>query len=47
MAGYAAMGINASHLLAASIMAAPAGLIVSKIIFPETETPITKGKIKL
>ncbi|QGU95917.1 NupC/NupG family nucleoside CNT transporter [Clostridium bovifaecis] len=46
MAGYVAMGISASHLLAASIMAAPAGLIVSKIIFPETETPATKGKIE-
>lgn len=47
MAGYVAMGINASHLLAASIMAAPAGLIVSKIIFPETETPATKGETNL
>lgn len=47
MAGYVAMGISASHLLAASIMAAPAGLIVSKIIFPETEEPATKGKIEL
>lgn len=46
MAGYVAMGINASHLLAASIMAAPGGLIVSKIIFPETETPVTKGETK-
>lgn len=27
--------------------AAPAGLIVSKIIFPETEEPATKGKIEL
>lgn len=47
MAGYVAMGISASHLLVASIMAAPAGLIVSKIIFPETEEPATKGKIEL
>ena len=43
MAGYVAMGINAGNLLAASIMAAPAGLVVSKIICPETEEPATKG----
>jgi len=31
----------AGHLMAASIMSAPAALVVSKIIFPETETPET------
>ncbi|MGM8277439.1 nucleoside transporter C-terminal domain-containing protein, partial (plasmid) [Clostridium perfringens] len=30
-------------LLAASIMAAPAGLILAKILVPETEVPETKG----
>jgi concentrative nucleoside transporter, CNT family len=33
----------ASHLLAASVMNAPAGLILSKIILPETEVPETRG----
>ncbi|MGL5151965.1 MAG: NupC/NupG family nucleoside CNT transporter [Clostridium sp.] len=42
MAGYVAMGVNAGHLLAASIMAAPAGLILAKILVPETEEPETK-----
>lgn len=42
MAGYVAMGINAGHLLAASIMAAPAGLVFAKILVPETEEPETK-----
>lgn len=42
MAGYIAMGINAGHLLAASIMAAPAGLVLAKILVPETEEPETK-----
>ncbi len=37
----------ATHLLGASVMAAPAGLIMSKIIYPETETPKTKGEIKV
>jgi CNT family concentrative nucleoside transporter len=31
----------ASHLLAASVMNAPAGLYLSKILMPETETPVT------
>jgi len=33
----------ASHLLAASVMNAPAGLILSKIIVPETEVPETRA----
>lgn len=37
----------AVQLLAASVMAAPASLAVSKIIFPETEEPVTKGTVKL
>lgn len=41
LAGYVAMGVNAGHLLAASIMAAPAGLVFAKILVPETETPET------
>lgn len=43
MAGYVAMGINAGYLLTASIMAAPAGLILAKILIPETEESKTKN----
>lgn len=46
MAGYVAMGVNAGHLLAASIMSAPASLVIAKIMIPETETPVTKGKVE-
>jgi CNT family concentrative nucleoside transporter len=35
MAAYAGMGIPAGHLLTASVMAAPAGLLISKIMLPE------------
>jgi CNT family concentrative nucleoside transporter len=35
----------AAHLLAASVMNAPAGLFLSKILLPETEEPVTKGGI--
>lgn len=37
----------ASHLLAASVMNAPAGLYLSKILLPETETPLTAGTLPL
>ncbi len=35
----------ASHLLAASVMNAPAGLILSKILLPEREVPVTLAGI--
>ena len=37
----------AIQLLAASTMAAPASLVVAKILYPETEEPVTKGTVKL
>jgi CNT family concentrative nucleoside transporter len=37
----------AVQLLAASTMAAPAGMVIAKILFPETGTPVTKGTVKL
>ncbi len=37
----------AGHLLAASVMNAPAGLYLSKILMPETETPVTRGSLKM
>ncbi|SDL72785.1 concentrative nucleoside transporter, CNT family [Modicisalibacter muralis] len=38
LGGYAAMGIPLEYLLAASFMAAPGGLLMAKMIVPETET---------
>lgn len=37
----------AGHLLAASIMSAPAALVMAKIIYPETEQADTSGRIKV
>ena len=37
MAGYAGMGVPLTYLIAASFMAAPAGLLFAKILFPQTE----------
>ena len=37
----------AKHFLAASIMAAPATLLIAKILIPETGTPLTTGKVSV
>ncbi|MGE0440412.1 MAG: NupC/NupG family nucleoside CNT transporter [Gemmatimonadales bacterium] len=37
----------AGHLLAASVMNAPAGLALSKILFPETGEPVTRNSLEL
>lgn len=37
LAGYAGLGIDLKYLIAASFMAAPGGLLMAKIIIPETE----------
>lgn len=44
---YANMGAKAEYLIAASLMAAPGALVISKIVFPETEESQTMGKVKL
>lgn len=47
MAVYIAMGVQAEYLIAASLMAAPAALVISKIVWPETEISETKGTVSL
>jgi len=47
MAAYVRFGIDAGHLLAASVMSAPAALVVAKIMFPETEDSPTRGTVTL
>ena len=47
MAVYIGMGIPAQYLLTASLMAAPGALVISKIVFPETQKSQTQGKINL
>lgn len=37
----------AGHLLTASIMSAPATMLIAKILIPETGEPLTKGTVKL
>jgi len=47
LAGYIAMGVPAGHLVAATVMSAPAALVVGKIIYPEKEHSQTAGDVKL
>ena len=44
---YIKMGIPAEYILASSIMAAPGAIVISKIMYPETEEPKTSGDIKI
>lgn len=47
MALYISLGVPAPYLLAASLMAAPGALVISKIMFPETEPTKFAGDIRL
>lgn len=41
LAAYVSFGVEAGHLLTASVMSAPAALLMAKIMLPETETSPT------
>ena len=47
MAAYVGMGVSAKHLLAASVMSAPAALVMAKLMFPETEKSVTAGEVAI
>lgn len=42
---YVGFGISAGHLMVASVMAVPAGLVCSKMLWPETEPSQTLGRV--
>lgn len=44
---YIGMGIPAPYILASSIMAAPGALVISKIVYPEVNTPETSENFKV
>lgn len=46
MAVYISFGVPAVHLIAASVMAAPGALVISKLLFPEEAEPETRGSAK-
>lgn len=45
LVGYALLGARLDYLIAASFMAAPAGLLMAKIIVPETEQPLSDEEV--
>jgi CNT family concentrative nucleoside transporter len=47
MAAYIAYGIQAKHLLAAVIMTAPGTILIAKMLVPETEKPLTSGRVEM
>jgi CNT family concentrative nucleoside transporter len=47
MGAYLAYGIEAKHLLTAVIMTAPGTILVSKMLVPETGTPVTAGTTEI
>lgn len=47
MAAYVRMGASAGHLLTASLLSAPAAIVLAKIIVPETEESPTRGVVKI
>jgi concentrative nucleoside transporter, CNT family len=47
MGAYILYGIKAEHLLAAVIMTAPGTILLSKMLVPETEHPLTAGRVEI
>jgi CNT family concentrative nucleoside transporter len=47
MAVYIGIGADPVAILTTSVMAAPCGLYLSKILYPETEEPVTRGEVKV
>ena len=47
MAVYIALGADPVAILTTSVMAAPCGLYLAKILYPETDEPVTRGEVKV
>jgi CNT family concentrative nucleoside transporter len=47
MAAYILYGIEAKHLLSAVIMTAPGTILLAKMLVPETEKPVTAGRVQM
>jgi concentrative nucleoside transporter, CNT family len=47
MAAYILYGVEAKHLLAAVIMTAPGTILLAKMLVPETQIPVTSGRVEM
>lgn len=47
MAAYVGMGVDPVHLLTASVISAPAALLIAKVMQPEVDQPLTLGHVRM
>src|SRR6266508_2152472 len=47
MLAYVTMGAPLKYLITASVMAAPGTFLIAKILWPETEEPVTMGTVRM
>lgn len=47
LAAYIRIGVSAQNVLMAVVMAAPAAVVLAKMLVPETEEPLTAGVVRL
>lgn len=47
IAAYVGMGVDAGHMMVASIMSAPAAIVIAKIMLPELEESLTFGQVRV
>ncbi|TWT83830.1 putative pseudouridine transporter [Planctomycetes bacterium CA13] len=47
LGAYVDMGINATHLITASVISAPAALLIAKVMLPETARPKSADELRL
>ncbi len=47
LAAFVEMGISAKHLLSASVISAPAALLIAKVMQPEVDKPKTLGTVRV
>src|SRR4051812_2857943 len=45
IAAFSSLGLDAAHLVTASVISAPASLLIAKVLVPETERPATLGTV--
>jgi concentrative nucleoside transporter, CNT family len=45
MSIYIGLGVPAQNLITASVMSIPASIAISKVRFPETDEPVTRGRV--
>ncbi|ORY04637.1 hypothetical protein K493DRAFT_296911 [Basidiobolus meristosporus CBS 931.73] len=47
LVGFISMGVNPQPLVTSCVMSVPCGMLISKMRYPETGEPVTKGKVRI